>query len=257
MIAFDLAHKVREQIASDIEVETINSTKLIVHMPFVYDDGDPCSIYVDRVGENRWLLTDDGDVVKKAYDAGTDLRKSLHLERFQTLIGFYGVADNNGRLNLEANDDALTDSIFTLTQTCLEASWLGKPRQSPRAEESKLFAHKLDRLVKKTVGENRISRNWVDKVYDPNGTHPIDYRIDSKRQLFLFGVPNQLACLKATVSCQHYKLRGADFLSVVVFDHEERMPKKTADQLREVADRAFPRVGERAAIAEYLEQISV
>ena len=72
MIAIELANTVRDRIATDIQVEGAGDNRLVIYMPFVYDDGDQFSIYATRNGNAEWLLSDEGDVWKRVSERGFD-----------------------------------------------------------------------------------------------------------------------------------------------------------------------------------------
>jgi len=253
MIALDLSNKIRELIAADIPVESAGPDRAVVYMPFMYDDGDHLSIHVVNTN-GRWVLSDEGDVFKRTGDLGLDFGKQENAVRLHNLIEFYGVSENNGTLNIVANDEMLTDSIFTLTQTCLEATWLAKtPKSSARREQDR-FPVKLDNLVNSVIPSDKVFPNWHDKVLDPDKTYPVDYRIDAKqRQLFLFGIQNVASCMRATITCLHYEKIGVDFDSLAIYDHEEEITPRYTKQLNEVVRKTFPRIGELRPIEEYLK----
>jgi hypothetical protein len=223
-------------------------------MPFIYDDGDQFSVYVTQTRNKKWVLSDDGDVLKRASELGFDPEKAANQERLKTLIDFYGVTDRKGALNITVTDDELVDSLFMLTQTCLEATWLAKTPKVPTKAEREQFPLKFERLISEALPTITIEHNWHDRELDPERIYPVDARIGGKtKQLFLFGVQNQASCMRATITCQHYRIAGADFRAVAIYDHEEQLPVRYAKQLNEVVDKRFPRIGERAQIIRYLK----
>ena len=59
--------------------------------------------------------------------------------------------------------------------------------------------------------------------------------------------------MRATITCQHYRIAGADFRAVAVYDHEEQLPVRYTKQLNEVVDKRFPRINERQIIIQFLK----
>ena len=255
MIAFDLANLIRDRIASDIAVDSIDKNHAVIYMPFVFDDGDQCSIFLERDEKNTWNLSDDGDVFKRASEIGMNFNKDNNKERLQKLTDFYGVEQNNGALELLADEASLGDSIFTLTQTCLEATWLAKTPKKREQKPKRDFSSKFEKLVSRAIPKLGLKFNWHDNIHDEKGYYPVDCRIPGGgKQLFLFGVPNPLACMRATITCQHYRIAGAEFHAVAIYDHEENLPKKPADQLNDVVDKRFPRIQENKQIESYIRR---
>jgi hypothetical protein len=261
MIAFEVAHQIREQLASQIDVEGIGPDRIAIHMPLIYDDGDNCSVYAVRRDDGKWIITDDGDAMRRAADAGIDLRKAGYAERLESLIEFYGVEQNAGALGLSVQGEEFSEAVFTLTQTCLEATWLSKMQRMARRQSRAIkFTHKLDRIIDKAIEAEHVERNWHDPEHDPRALYPVDYRITGRnRQLFLFGVATDLACTQATISCLHHQAArdAAPFDSLVIFDDEEAISKVNADRLKDVADRTFPRIIEVKQISSYLSALAI
>ena len=256
MIALDLSNKVRELIAADIPIESLSSDRIVVYMPFMYDDGDHLSIYIDNKN-GAWSLSDEGDVLKRTSESGLNFGRPENADRLKNLIEFYGVTESNGALNISADDEMLADSIFTLTQTCLEATWLAKTPKAAARTEGQRFPIKLERLVTSAISAERLKHNWHDPVFDPERIYPVDYRIDSSvRQLFLFGVTNVPSCMRATITCLHYEKVGANFSAVAVYDDEGALPVRYAKQLNEVVDTRFPRINESRQIKNFLKAVA-
>jgi Domain of unknown function DUF1828 len=257
MISINLAEHVRELIAADIDVQGIDNDNVVVYMPFIYDDGDQFTVNISRAAHNKWTLSDEGDALKRAGELGFDYRREENADRLRKLIEFYGISGTNGELNLKTDDHGLVKSLFTLTQTCLETSWLAKtPRLSERTEKEN-FPLKFERLVRKAIPSSEFKQDWHDVKHDPKRIYPVDIHIPGKRkQLFLFGIAHQAACMRATITCQHYRIAGADFEAVAIYDHEEQITKRYSDQLNEVVDKRFPRVAESRAITSYLREMA-
>jgi len=254
MIDFDLANMIRDRIATDIHVEGMGENRLVIYMPFVFDDGDQFSIFATKDSDNRWLLSDEGDVWKRVSELGFDPTKESNVERLGKLAGFYGVTDDDGSLVIRTADESLVRSLFTLTQTCLEASWLVKTPKAAKRSEREDFSARLNKIILTAIPDADVEYNWHSPEHDPNGLYAADVRIPGRdKQLLLFGVPNQPSCMRATISCQHYRLAGLDFDGVAIYDHEEDLPRRYTQQLNEVVDHHFPRIGEHRTIEQFLK----
>jgi hypothetical protein len=254
MISVTLAHQLQEQIAAEIAVEAITNDQMVVYMPFVFDDGDRCSIYLSRLDEAQWKLTDHGDVIKRASYAGVDLLNANHAERFRTIASFYGVAENEGALDLVTDQEGLSDAVFAMTQTCMEATWLAKmPLFNRTLSESKKFPQRLTTLVEKAVPRHRITHNWHDPVADPHGVYRVDHRIEGReKQLLLFGIGGPNSCMRATIACLYYKKEGLDFEGIAIYRNEEKLEKRYTEPLNDAVDKRFPRIAESKSITRYI-----
>jgi hypothetical protein len=258
MISIDPALQLQDYISSGFVVESEGENRVVVSMPFIFDDGDQMSICAIRGEGGIWQLTDEGDVLQRTTERMAR-RPSVSIdERLQSLIDFYGVSATDGALRLNTTTNTLSEDIFTFAQTCLEASWLGKSQQrASRHAEKVAFNEALSGIVKAVVGKDRVSSKWHDPVSDPDRLYPVDLRIHCRdTQLFLFGVSSPVHCAEATITCLHHKNAGTKFKGVVVYEEETEIAKKHADRLNDVADRRFSRISESKTIAAYLKSFA-
>lgn len=253
MISATITHRIREQLANRIEIESKDRDSCIINMPFVFDDGDPCGFMLTKGSDDTWYLSDKGVTARRASYIGADLLAPGHVERFRSIVGFYGMTEENGALLLPVRHDDFSDAIFTFTQACLEMVNLAKmPKE--RSETVKTdFSKRLAKLVESAIPENHRVAHWHHPTLDPEHVYPVDYWIKGKsRDLYLFGVSNPMHAARATIACYHYKRSKADFKSVAIYDHEEKLSPRDTVPLNEIVDKRFPRVNERRSIQEYL-----
>lgn len=259
MISIDPAQQVRDLMADGITIEAVGTDRVEVSIPFLFDDGDHLSFFADRGASGEWSITDDGEVIYRAQTAGLDLSKQAQLDRLNTLTEFYGVRTDDGALTMKSDVAAIADDIFTFAQTCLEATWLAKMNRLIRKQSTKAkFDRKLDKLLSSVLGKEKIARSWSDREIDPRGDYPVDYRIQGRnRQLFLFGVSSETHCAQATIACLYFKAKRIEFEAAVVYEEETKLRRRYADQLNDVVDRKFSRIGERKTIENYLASVAV
>lgn len=259
MISIDPASVLREKLADGIEVERSGNDSYMVYVPFVFDDGDQLTIHATRKSDELWELSDDGDVLHRAREAGGRPLSDADLDRIRQIAEFYGAREVNGALDFEAKNDELAFALFAFTQSCLEATWVARSKPPARRTERRpQFLQKLDKLIGSCVEKSYVTPHWYDAENDPKELYRVDYKIKTpNRQLFLFAVSSNYDCAQATISCLHHKQAGTKFDGIAVYDEELNIPKKLADQLNDTVDWRFPRVSERKTISEFFAKLSI
>jgi hypothetical protein len=251
MISADMTHSIREQIAAAISIKPVANNEFAISMPFIFDDGDECAFRLTKHGRS-WAISDGGETVRRASYSGTDVLGAGHAERLRRIVEFYGVDVTDGALSMSVQEPEFSDGIFTFTQVCLEVVNLAKlPKERPASEREK-FAEQLARVVTPVVPRERLVADWSDPTDDPDRLYRADFCVKGDTDLLIFGVPSPTACMMATISCQHYKMKHKRFRSLAIYDHEEQIRVRFTSQLNEVVDKRFPRVIERKSIQEYL-----
>jgi len=248
----NIINTIREQVASDIRLVS-DGDKIKIGTPLLYDDGDACGFFLDRDAAGQMFLTDLGDILFRAGYADVDLRAAGHRSRFERTLEFFGVSTSDGMMVMPiTNEGGLADSIFTFAQASIELVKLANlPSEKKRKERSR-FRATLSRLITEIVPRDRLEERWHDQQLDPNGYYPVDFRIRSPRtDWYVFGVGSE-NCLRATISCQAFKLRQQRFSSLAIYRDKTDLPDRETKPLDEVVNQKFDSISESDRIADFI-----
>lgn len=248
----NIIDSIRSQVAADIRLSP-TADRLRIGTPLTFDDGDACSFFLIQQGE-QLVLSDLGDIFTRADYQETDLRASGHRARFDRLLDFYGMREDSGQLVMAVAPDKMGGAIFSFAQASLELVRLARTPADRKKRAERKFRAKVGKLVRSLIPANKLDENWYDREEDPNKYYPVDYRIHgTTADWWVFGVGTSTKCLKATVTCQHYRLLKRKFRGVAIYKNEDELPKSATAPLDEIVERKFTRFGDDGAIAAFLE----
>jgi len=253
-VSNDIINSIREQVASDIRLVS-DGTRIKIGTPLLYDDGDACGFFLDRNSAGDWFLTDLGDVLFRAGYADVDLRSAGHRNRFENTLKFFGVIAADGNMVMPVDSThKLGDSIFTFAQASLELVKLANLPSEKKRRERTVFRATLSRLITGIVPQERLEHRWHDPQLDPEGYYPVDFRIRSpEMDWYVFGVGSENKCLRATISCQAYKLHQKRFSSLAIYRDKATLPDRETKPLDEVVSKEFDSIAESDRIATFIQ----
>jgi Domain of unknown function DUF1828/Domain of unknown function DUF1829 len=87
--------------------------------PFLDRHNDHLQIYVERLGADLYLLTDDGYIVGELKSSGVERRGERRQSLFHDLLSGYGVELTDNELRVEANSSNLGQRVHNLVQAML------------------------------------------------------------------------------------------------------------------------------------------
>lgn len=244
----------RAKVCAQLRLETAGRERYRIFTPFHFNDGDHLVMSLRR--ENgHWLLSDEGHTyMHLTYDLD---EKSLHQGTRQAIItnalSAFSVEDVDGELRAVIPDDRYGDTLFDFIQAILRISdvtYLSRERvKSTFLEEFRSF-------IEETVPANRRTFDWSHPQYDPEGTYPVDCRINGMAHpLFVFALPNDNKTRDATIAFHQFERWGLDYRSLSVFESQEEINRKVLARFSDVCEKQYSNLsGNRERIARYLRE---
>ena len=257
MIAIDLEQTVRNQIAADLQLTLVAPDRLDVSTPFMYHDGDHCAFTLMRdLRYGEWVLTDEGEVLMHASYSGTNPLGRGREERLWRTLQFYGLTEVDGSLVLPiTSPNKFGEAVFAFTQACLDSMHLSRLPAERRQARPTDFRRKLRRLIGPVASATHVETNWHHPTYDPHGVYKVDFLVHARsREIAVFGITSEKTCLKAAITCLHYKQLAFPFDAVAIYNNEEELPVSTTTPLNEAVSVRFPSVNDDEAIAAFFKE---
>lgn len=254
MIAKELQNVIREEVGKKVSFRVLSDNRLGVALPLTFGDGDTCEVIIEAEDDGTCTLSDDGYVLALGRTMGVGLRSTGYADRFNRLAAFYGAESQSGALKLTSTVANLGDSIFALTQACLElARLIDAPPEGKR--KARAFSKKFRKLITATIPSERLSTRWHDQEADPEGIYPVDYRVESKGQNWLiFGASSPLKCWKGTTTVQHYKLKDLPMKSLFAYGGAVGTDQSAIGVVNDNADYVFSLESQRNELEKFLRK---
>jgi hypothetical protein len=253
MIALSDIERLRDQVGRKIDVRAINDHEFAIDVPLAFPDGDQCRVYVSKLPDAKWSVSDGGSAVMRAsYASSVDVMGKGHADRFRQIVRFYGLTEAEGELRSVVVGD-IGDAVFTIAQASLDIVHLARLPKEKKPRKKAAYRKALDRIITSTIPTGAYVHRWHDAATDPDGLYPVAYRIDkpAKRPIFVFRADTTFQCMSSTMACLFYK-QSSEFLSVAIFAEEERVSANEAIKLEREVDETFPSIKEEAKIKDFL-----
>lgn len=258
MIARDVIHAIREQIAERVYIRPFDTNAFAVSVPVLMDDGDPCGFVLSQPrGSGEWVLHDDGGTFRSAELAGVDLLSTALADRFKKLLEFHGLEEKDGELSLHVREGDFADAIFSFTQLRIEAANLAKFRKERAEPTTQPVVERLGNVLSKHLPASCFQANWSHPEFDEHRLYPVDYHIasGSGEEWLFFGVGSQEACWKAATSCWFLKSNKVDFKSAAAWDHRRKIAKRAKTPLLTLLNKSFPELDDPGVIS-FIESLA-
>ncbi len=254
MISINLAETIHSQFASEFEVHAIDSNKYAVETPFLFPDGDHCGMHIVVNEDGSWYITDDGTSMMRASYAGADLLSAGYNDRFRRIIGFYGITEKNGVLMMPGRESKYGDGVMAFTQACIDVVRISKMPKERSSSTKNKFSASIEKLINRHIPSSSISRRWHHEVHDPDKVYLVDFRLSlGTKPWFIYCANTPMHCLRAAVSCLHYKRKKLPFSSAAIYDPELEIPKTAKEPLEDAIDK--PLIMSNGEVDDFLVSI--
>jgi hypothetical protein len=204
--------------------------------PLFHEDGDMVDIFLDiPESPNETIrITDHGLTLMRlsySYDVDT-LTKQRILNR---ILSENGIEEDQGRLSLVTTKESLYPALLQFAQTVAKVSSM---QVFKREVMQNLFYEMLDDFVK-----CYLSRFNPIEGYLPIPSKDylaVDWKLNMRKQIFLFGVRDNAKARLAALACREYQLSNISFRSVIVHeDFENGLSKKDRSRITNATDKQF------------------
>ena len=235
--SLSFAEQFSNAICQQVELVEHGLDRYIVHVPFMFDDGDHYVI-VAQQSDSGWTLTDEGHTFMHLsytvpqFDEGN--RRSI----IDRVLNAHHVEDVQGELRVTFRPERAGDALFSFVHAIaqvMDMSFLSRERvRSTFAEDF--------RLAIDSVGQGRsVQYNYSHPVHDLTQLYLVDARINGSRdsQVLVFAIPNDDMCQRATITLYRWEGWGEKFAAVGVFRDQTEINRHDLARFSDVAGHQF------------------
>lgn len=206
-----------------------------IDSPFYFPDGDAYQVYLEENGTGGLRLSDKGHLLMRiSYEMDVDslFKGGRNTLRRQILAeNGIGMNEDNGEIFLDTPAAQLSEAIFTFGQgltRVYDMLFLNRSRVAS------VFHEDLWGVLRDILGEEKIRRNYnIEAISEKSDLYLVDFYFDGKgdRPVYLFGIHNPAKARLATISLEHFHRQKLTFDNLLVFQDQEKMPRKDLARL--------------------------
>ena len=216
----------------------------------MFEDGDHFVIILRRDLDRGWVLSDEGHTLMHLSYSGVDLDRGTRAKVIDHTLSAHGVTNQQGELRLHVPDNSFGDALFTFVQAIAAVSattlWT-------RERVDNAFRDDARNLLHEVVGEPRLIEEFVDRDIDPDGTYPADYLVRGVHDHLVFVVATEHQCNQATITSHFYESKKRRVRSVVLFEDQTQISRRSVAQLSNVVGKQFAHL-DRDRIKRYFRE---
>ncbi len=233
----------------DISVESsYNGLKLII--PYYHDDGDMYELFIKEIGDNKFLIHDNGLTLMRLsyYLDLTDKR----IQVLNRILTENYINNNNGDINIQTDEEHF---IASLNQICMTISKITNMKILSKEMVSSMFYEYIDEYVTREL----IPHYEVIRNYKPNDIDyfPTSYKIKTKKPIYLFPIKENSSALRAALGCNQLKLTKESHSSVGVCENLDDINKMDKYFLMTALDKTYPQFKNfKESFPEFIERFS-
>ena len=212
-------------------LEQVNANTFRLYAPFFHEDGDMYSIYLET-DNDAVILRDYGNTLMRvsySFDIDTPKKQKVLNE----IVSSNMAELKNGEIVLRSSMEEVSQAVFLYSQIVSKVSSIDiLSRETVRS----MFYEYLSDFVSEQLGKYGITKSYCptkDKEL------VVDYAINAKQPLFLFGVNDNTKASKVVISCLNFQKRGLPFRSVIVHENFDSLTGFYRNQITNAADKQF------------------
>lgn len=242
----------RSRVADQIRVEPEGIDRFRVFTPFQFADGDALAIVLRRVGQD-WYLTDEGHTLMHlSYSIDEqDLTRGGRARIIEDALSAFSIREAEGELSLAVPDEQYGDALFDYVQALLkitDVSYLTRERVQTT------FLEDLRSLIVRTTADRPMVARWHEPKLDPEAKYEVDYRIEGRQPLLVFGLPSDDKVRDATITLQQLEAWRVPGGSLGIFENQQEIGRKVLARFSDHVGRQFSSLtGNEERIAAYIQ----
>ena len=231
-----LEKKLCDRLCTEVRIHRRDDGELMLDTPFTFPDGDHFPIYLAETQTGGVVLSDRGHtLMHMSYEHDVDtlydgtrsvLREQIVLEN--------GIQEDEGVFWAETSPDQIADTLIRFGQTLTkiyDLTFLSRERVSST------FYEDLKCVLLEMIDEESIETNYIPANV-PNGEdYPVDYRLEGREgsSVFIYGVSSRDKARLTTIMLSHFLLHELSFESIIVFENQQKIPRRDVARLTNVA----------------------
>ena len=243
-----------DKVSTQVSLSADGKDRFRVLTPFQFEDGDELVIVLKKEGE-RWLLSDEAHTyMHLTYDIDEKLLYSgTRWKLISKALSMFEVIDRNGELILDVSDERYGEALYDFVQALLkvtDVSYLS------REQVRSTFIEDFRALLYDKVSERRMTFDWWDPDYDPDGIYTVDCRINGMSEpLFVYALSSGNKALSAALALHQFNEWEIPFRSLGILEDKSVMTRKEFAIFRNVWGTYFTGINEsREEIEHFLEE---
>jgi hypothetical protein len=248
----ELKQRLCQSLCADVSVVSRDDGSVLLDTPFYFPDGDGYSIYLERLPSGGLRLTDKGiTMMRLSYEHDVDkLREGTRGKVFGQILAEGGIGDDSGELYFDIQAEKIGEGLFRFGQALTrihDLSFLN------RVQVESTFYDDLRESLEQIVGGDRLIREYVAPTVPDAQNYVVDYGVDAKRPLLIFGVPSATKARLATVIIQYLQKHDFAFHSMVVYSDMTQLPRPDVARLTNAANDQIASI-DRSAMRRKIEE---
>ena len=164
----------------------------------------------------------------------------------------FNLHEAEGELSLMVPDGAYGDALFDYVQALLkitDVSYLTRERVQTT------FLEDLRSLIVKHVPDQRRVARWHEPKLDPEAKYEVDYQLDGRQPLYVFGLTNDDKVRDATITLQQLEAWHVRGSSLGIFENQTDIGRKVLARFSDHVGRQFSSLtGNEERIASYIAE---
>jgi hypothetical protein len=221
-----------------------------IFLPIYHEDGDMVDLYVEQLGEDKYVLSDFGKTLQHLsyhYDIDTPKKEDV----LEQIILDNNLSENKGIISLVTSGNDAFMNIMHITQAFAK---IGSMKYFNREVVESMFYEilreyifknlqdfKPKEKVKPIIGKPELE---VDFTFTPNG-----------HDVYLMGIKQSGQARMAAINFLHFKLAKLNFRGWVVYDSFEDLSKKDIALVTDASEKQFTSIDNlKDNINYYLEK---
>ena len=228
--------EIKKHISIDIKIKEKRPHIYQIFAPFFHEDGDMVEMFLEQTINGTLRFCDFGLTAMKLSYYLENLNNT-NKKVYNDILKENSLDEEDGNIFLETNLTNLNTNFLHFAETLSKISSL-KYFDSHR--QKNIFYDVLSDMIKETFQNTNVKKDYVPiKEYPEN---KVDYAFKGKgRDLYLFGVKDNVKALQVVTSCLEFKQMGSKHQSIVVYDDFSNLnlSKGTVSKLLRNTDKQF------------------
>jgi hypothetical protein len=233
----ELLNLIKENFQGKIDIYPRREDLFQLILPVYHEDGDMVDVYIKVCSDNKEKIRilDCGMTLMKlsyTYDINSPSKENI----FNTILNQSGIFNQDGELYLDTSAEFVYQNIMQFVG-CQQK--ILNMRLWQREVIRSLFFEKLEDFI-----ESDMKRFNPKKAVIPLKDYPVievDYSFEfTGKPFYLFGVNNKDKAKNAAIALLEFQKANLSFISLIVHENIQELPKKEQIYLTQNADKQFP-----------------